>query len=145
MGTELGENGARYKRKFLLNLPIPNISNEKQKIFEILADYILFLKNDLNDSEQIANELSNFFERIADFMVYGLYFKEEMVKDGSYINEEVEKLIVPINEGSKEEKLKKIEDVYNKMKSNQTIQKALTDCQAQEIQVIENSLNKSKD
>jgi hypothetical protein len=145
MGTELGENGARYKRKFLLNLPIPNISNEKQKNFEILADYILFLKNDLNDSEQIANELSNFFERIADFMVYGLYFKEEMVKDGSYINEEVEKLIVPINEGSKEEKLKKIEDVYNKMKSNQTIQKALTDCQVQEIQVIENSLNKSKD
>jgi len=131
-----------YKLK---QFPIPDIENEKQKIFEFLSDYILFLKNDLNDSEQIANELSNFFERIADFMVYGLYFKEEMVKDGSYINEEVEKLIVPINEGSKEEKLKKIEDVYNKMKSNQTIQKALTDCQVQEIQVIEDSLNKSKD
>ncbi|WP_181248229.1 hypothetical protein [Halanaerobium saccharolyticum] len=68
-----------------------------------------------------------------------------MVKDGSYINEEIEKLIVPINESSEEQKIKKIEEVYNKMKSNPTIQKALNDCQVKEIQVIENSLKKSKD
>lgn len=127
-----------YKLK---QFPIPIIENEKQKYFEFLTDYILFLKNDLNDSEQKADELSDFFERIADFMVYGLYFKEEVVKDGSYINEEVEKLIVPINEKSKEEKIKKIEEVYNKMKSNPTIQKALTDCQVKEIKIIESSIN----
>ena len=142
---QYSDKGFLLSNQFVERIPILMDKDINSKFYYFLSEILVFLKGLLNNSEQKANELSDFFEKIADFMVYGLYFKEEMVKDGSYINEEVEKLIVAINESSKEEKIKKIEEAYNKMKSNPTIQKALNDCQVKEIQVIENSLKKSKD
>ncbi|MDN5343838.1 MAG: adenine-specific DNA-methyltransferase [Oceanotoga sp.] len=138
---QYSDKGFLLSNQFVERIPILMDKDINSKFYYFLSEILVFLKGLLNDSEQKANELSDFFEKIADFMVYGLYFKEEVVKDGSYINEEVEKLIVPINEKSKEEKIKKIEEVYNKMKSNPTIQKALTDCQVKEIKIIESSIN----
>ena len=136
--TNLVEEGqyAYGAKEKLQMVKIPDISQESQKPFEELADYILFLKD-----QKEYEELSSYFEQIADFMVYGLYFEQEMKDDGSYINDEVRRLMLPMNEteGS-EEKLKKIETVYKQMLSNRSIKKALNDCNVGEIKTIQSCI-----
>jgi len=136
--TNLVEEGqyAYGAKEKLQMVKIPVISQESQQPFEELADYILFLKN-----QKDCKELSSYFEQVADFMVYGLYFEQEMKDDGSYINDEVRRLMLPVDEteGS-EEKLKKIETVYKQMLSNRSIKKALNDCNVGEIKTIQSCI-----
>lgn len=60
-------------------LPIPKITKEAQKPFEVLVDYIMLLKTlDEPINEYVPNShIVNQFEEVLDAMVYELYFKEE--------------------------------------------------------------------
>lgn len=70
MGTELGSEGLRYKKSFLEQLPIPQISQEEQIPFEQKADLMLSLNADLQslkqnfikelEVEKIPTKLANF-------------------------------------------------------------------------------------
>ena len=63
----------------ILNIPIKKI--EDTKPFEILVDYIIYLKK-----EKKENYIIEFFERVIDIAVYELYFKEEFIsKDIEFI------------------------------------------------------------
>jgi hypothetical protein len=53
------------KLQFLELLPIPKISKEKQKPFEILVDEIMSLKEEGKDAQDLENKIDN--------MVYELY------------------------------------------------------------------------
>ncbi len=62
-------------------IPVPIISKEKQKPFENLVDYILFLK-EMSDAEQVNEYVPNShlveqFEEVIDALVYELYFEED--------------------------------------------------------------------
>ena len=131
MGTELGEKGYRYKKAFIELLPIPLISEEKQKPFIELVEMILNpqppergllnlstpLKGTATDGGSLDgdNDLDRkLYESIIDLMVYGLYFEESMKKHECYINEEITKLI--------EENPAELEKA---IKNNKIIQRAL--------------------
>jgi len=64
-GGGLGDEGFRYKKVFLINLPIPQIPTEAQKPFEILVDKIIAKKE---RGEETTAE-----EQQIDIMVYKLY------------------------------------------------------------------------
>ncbi len=79
-GGDLRGNTFRYKKAFLQELPLPIISEESQKPFEVLVDYVLYLhdgdKAAIN--EYVPNEhLAEVFEEVIDAMVFELYFKED--------------------------------------------------------------------
>jgi len=59
-GGGLGENGYRYKKKFLENLPIPKISNENNLIInqiEVLVDKIVKSKTENLTTKELENEM----------------------------------------------------------------------------------------
>ncbi len=65
----------------LNSLPIKMTSKDNQKIFEILVDYVLFLKSLRSEQkidEYVSNEhISKQFEEVIDGMVFELYFADE--------------------------------------------------------------------
>ena len=72
-GCDLSNTGYQYNKHSLENLPIPQLSSEEQKPFEILVDYILFCKTQKGlDTE------AWYFEKIIDSLVYEIYFAEEI-------------------------------------------------------------------
>lgn len=64
-GGGLGEEGYRYKKVFLENLPIPNLTKSEMQPFEKLVNQILIKKE--NDEDTTSEE------REIDVMVYKLY------------------------------------------------------------------------
>ena len=74
-GAILGNKGYQYNKHALEKLPIPQISKELQKPFEILIDIIqeLVSKDD---------NRAKFFEKVIDVMVYELYFEKELKEEG---------------------------------------------------------------
>jgi hypothetical protein len=91
-GGDLRGNTFRYKKVFLENLPIPRISSESQKPFEILVDCILFAKEHHMESE------ASTLESVIDGMVYDLYFEEEMKKANCYITDRIKEVIKPFKD-----------------------------------------------
>jgi len=82
-GTTLANGFFRFKPDYLKSFPMPKIDDIKQtKPFEILVDYMFFLRN-LEHSEQsfdnyVSNEhIINSFDEVIDAMVFELYFKNE--------------------------------------------------------------------
>ncbi|NLK63414.1 MAG: hypothetical protein GX287_08205 [Fusobacteria bacterium] len=151
-------------------LPIPKLSTEKQKPFETLVDYIIYLKE---NAEKYQNtdlfSADKLFERVIDFMVYGLYFENEMKADGTYINDEVAPILFSVSPLKGETKVQdigqekehkneakksphyqggdleggleqQIRTVYNAFKNNKLIMKALTFCNVEEVKIIEESI-----
>lgn len=81
IGTDLGIDGGRYFKQFVELFPIPQLSEEKRKPFEVLADYLILLNDPNTPSimEHASNEMiSQQFEEVLNMMVYELYFKEHM-------------------------------------------------------------------
>ena len=72
------------------NFPIPIVSKVEQKTFEIIVDYVIYIKKHLNNTNidnYVSNKhISKQFEDVIDAMVFELYFKEEFIsKDIEFI------------------------------------------------------------
>jgi len=78
-GGGLGDEGFRYKKAFLENLPIPPITPQNQHIADQivqLVDQILSIKNQGPDAD------TSHLEREIDRLVYELYdLTEEEIKE----------------------------------------------------------------
>lgn len=75
----------RYIKQYVEQLPIPQITQERRRPFEILVDYVLLL-NELGDKNPINEHVPNkhiaeVFEEVIDAMVMELYFKEEFERE----------------------------------------------------------------
>lgn len=80
----------RYTKQYVEQIPIPQISEQEQKPFIKIVDYILVLKNHDHNIEA-RNALSH-FESILETMVYELYFEELVKKKGLELIKWIEKL-----------------------------------------------------
>ena len=69
-GKMQGDN-YQVDKEPILNIPIKKI--EDTKPFEILVDFIIYLKENKKETY-----ITEFFERVIDIAVYELYFKEEL-------------------------------------------------------------------
>ncbi len=152
---------------FFETVPIPQISEEEQKPFEILVNYIMFLKENQKDENDKSpntwydikidrNEVKltvDLFERIIDLMVYGLYFEKEMKEKNVYINDEVKEILnkeyklMVIRELSKKDKnisnsdfintREKIQQIFVEFTMNKKISVARIFNDVEEIKIIE--------
>ncbi|MBL0047512.1 MAG: Eco57I restriction-modification methylase domain-containing protein [Bacteroidetes bacterium] len=88
-----GKGNIDINPEYLKNIPIAKVSIEKQKVFEAIIDFILFLKeNETPFHQSISNNLLvKQFEEIIDGMVLELYFGEEMKTKKVSVVELVEK------------------------------------------------------
>jgi hypothetical protein len=71
----------RYTKQYVENIIIPHLIREEQQPFEVLVDYILFLKsqNFTNSQDKI---MSYYFEHIIDLAVFEVFFPDAMHKIG---------------------------------------------------------------
>lgn len=71
-----------FKTNYLTPFPLPDVKEiNSYSTFEILCEYVLYLKNSINDniSTKAENEhIAHFFEDIIDGCVFELYFKQHM-------------------------------------------------------------------
>jgi type I restriction-modification system DNA methylase subunit len=115
-------------KKFVVDkIPIPEIPKAEMKPFEILVDYITFIKK---YQERISpytpnDHMAANFEELVDACVYELYFKEHMEEKGLTVLKEVTELLKPIDhldEKTQPEKIIKIINaVYDEYKSTDNI------------------------
>jgi NOL1/NOP2/fmu family ribosome biogenesis protein len=112
--AESGVGTNRWKKIYVEQLPIIQISKEAQKPFEILVDYVMFAK------ENEMNIEASYFESVIDGLVYDLYFEEEMKKGDCFITEEVTKVIKELNPTQEY-----IKDMYKLFKNNRDIQRGI--------------------
>lgn len=127
VATHSGVGTNRWEKTYVEQIPIPEILKAEMKPFEILVDYITFIKK---YSERISpytpNEhMAANFEELVDACVYELYFKEHMEEKGLTVLNEVNQLLKPIdhlNEKTKEDKIVKIINaVYDEYKSTDNV------------------------
>ena len=81
ISTSSGMGTNRWLKYKIEQLPIKESSSEKQKLFENLVDYILFLK-ETESAEQVNEYVPNShlveqFETVIDALVYELYFEDD--------------------------------------------------------------------
>jgi len=108
-GGDLRGNTFRYKKVFLENLPIINLSGEGKICFECLVDYLqLCIPQD--QKLQAA-----YFEQLIDGLVYELYFPEELKKAGKEILPHLGQLSPLTDSMNKEKKLAVIESEFDRL------------------------------
>ena len=79
ISTSSGMGTNMWKKYKIEQLPIKNISKEQQKPFEILVDYILWLKSNENVLTETSDKImAGYFEQMINGLVYELYFEEAM-------------------------------------------------------------------
>jgi len=78
-GGGLGNTGFRYKKVFLENIPIPNISIEEQQPFIKIADQILTHKSEGKDTTALEQEIDNLV-----YKLYELSYDEVKVIDPEF-------------------------------------------------------------
>jgi hypothetical protein len=117
----------QWKKFMVEEIPIPEIPKAEMKPFEILVDYITFIKK---YSERISpytpnDHMAANFEELVDACVYELYFKEHMEEKGLTVLKEVNELLKPIDhldEKTQADKIVKIINaVYDEYKSTDNI------------------------
>ena len=81
-GTTMANGFFRFKPDYINPFPLPKIENiEDTKPFEILVDYVMFLKalpNEQKIDEYVSNKhITKQLEEVIDAMVFELYFVDE--------------------------------------------------------------------
>lgn len=101
----------------LLNIPIKNIKETKP--FEILIDYIIFLKKQDLKPLGINYELMPvYFEQVIDGMIYELYFEEILKEADKDIIQYLGKFPEIKNLSTDKEKIKVIEKIFDRLYDN---------------------------
>ena len=115
ISSTLGNWGNRAFKIFIEQLPIPQIPKEKQKPFEILVDYIIFLKSEKKDLDPyISNEnlVKLYFEEVLDAMVLELYFENEFKSKNIEFIKYVSHYFKPIEDLEDNKKIEIIKNSY---------------------------------
>ncbi len=107
----------KWEKVYIEQIPIPEISKAEMRPFEVLVDYITFIKKqEARISPYTPNEhMAANFEEIVDACVYELFFREHMQEKGITVIKEVKQLLQPIHELDEVTQTKKIMSIINKV------------------------------
>jgi len=108
-GGDLRGNTFRYKKSFLMNLPIIRAMAQERKSIEHLVDGIQILNQENKKLESV------FFEQLIDGLVYELYFPDEIKATGKEILLHIGKLEPLTGEMDDEEKLAVIQREFDRL------------------------------
>jgi hypothetical protein len=128
----------KSKNQVLKDFPIPKTSQIKLQIFNLIIDYIIHLKNQVND------KMSFYFEQLIDGMVYELYFEREIMQAGCDVLKNLDDLPEINDEMTDEEKMNIITKVFNKLYDKESpVRKNLFFMDSvEEVAIIKKSLEK---
>ena len=99
IGAKLGDKGLEMSKIFVETIPIPKISQDKQKPFEILVDYIQYTKE-----KKLESSLSEYLEEVIDKMVLDLYFEDLSKKHQVYALEALSEIVLQFEKKAINEK-----------------------------------------
>lgn len=106
----------KWEKIYVEQIPIPEIPESEMRPFEILVDYITFIKKDdtrrINPYTTNAHMATN-FEELLDACVYELYFGEHMRERGIAVLDDVRQLLRPIDQFDEETEADKIAEAIN--------------------------------
>jgi len=115
--TSSGMGTNRWKKAYVENIPIPEISKSDMRPFEILVDYITYIKK----QEQIISpytpnsHMATNFEELVDACVYELYFGEHMKEKEIDVLQFVTPLLEPIDHLNEETEKQAIDAILNRV------------------------------
>ncbi len=134
IATSSGVGTNMWKKVYIEQIPIPEIPKSEMRAFEILVDYITFIKKyTARISPYTPNDhMATNFEELVDACVYELYFNEHMEEKGLTVLKEVNQLLQSIDhldEKTQADKIVKIINaVYDEYKStNNVIRRRILD------------------
>lgn len=115
--TSSGVGTNMWKKTYVEQIPIPEIHKPEMRPFEILVDYVTFIKKyDDRISPYTPNDhMAANFEEIIDACVYELYFKEHMQEKEITVIKEVTELLKPIDNLDEITQAKNIISIINKV------------------------------
>ncbi|MDD3356830.1 MAG: TaqI-like C-terminal specificity domain-containing protein [Dysgonamonadaceae bacterium] len=130
--------GGAYTLKKATIEELPIVISKNTSIFEVIVDYILFLKSQSTDT------MSFYFEQLIDGMVYELYFENEIKQADCDILKYLNDLPEIKDEMENEEKMKIISKVFNKLYDKESpVRKNLFFMDSvEEVAIIKKSLEK---
>ncbi|MBF8275272.1 MAG: hypothetical protein HW390_345 [Candidatus Brocadiaceae bacterium] len=107
--TDLANGFLQALLQYQVQIPVPQIPSNKQLLFEILVDCILFCK------ERNLKQESDLFESVIDGMVYELYFLDEIKATNGEVLKHIAKLPEFKDDWNDEKKLAVIEKIYKEL------------------------------
>lgn len=115
--TSSGMGTNRWKKAYVENIPIPEIPKPEMQPFEILVDYVTFIKKyeDRISPYTPNDHIAANFEELIDACVYELYFKEHMEEKEITVIKEVSELLQPIGGLDEKTQATKIISIINKV------------------------------
>ena len=115
--TSSGVGTNRWKKAYIENIPIPEIPKSEMRPFEILVDYVTFIKKyeDRISPYTPNDHMAANFEELIDACVYELYFKEHMQEKEITVIKEVSELLQPIDHLDEKIQATKIISIINKV------------------------------
>ncbi len=119
-GGDLRGNTFRYKKTFLEPLPVPELDEDRRRLFEILVDCVQFARSQAmtQEAEQI--------EAVIDGLVYDLYFAQEMRTANCFITERIQTVLQPFNQNDSDGfKNEYIQTLCTFFRNDKTIRHAL--------------------
>lgn len=141
--TSSGVGTNMWKKTYVEQIPIPEISKSEMRPFEILVDYVTFIKK---QEERISpytpnDHMAANFEEIIDACVYELYFKEHMKEKEITVINEVTELLKPIDNIDEKTQAKKIISIINKVydeykSTDNTIRRRILDFPVKSADII---------
>lgn len=105
----------KWEKIYVEQIPIPQLPKPEMRPFEILVDYVTFIKKyEDHISPYTPNEhMAANFEELIDACVYELYFKEHMQEKEITVIEQVSALLKPIDRLNETDDAKKIVSIIN--------------------------------
>jgi hypothetical protein len=125
--TSSGVGTNMWKKTYVEQIPIPEVSKPEMRPFEILVDYVTFIKK---QEERISpytpnDHMAANFEEIIDACVYELYFGKHMHEKEISVISEVTALLKPIDNLDEKTQEKKvfsiINNIYDEYKSTENV------------------------
>jgi type I restriction-modification system DNA methylase subunit len=108
-GGDLRGETFRYKKVFILSLPVINPENIQNVFFETLVDYVQHAKRNAQTLQ------SAFFEQLIDALVYELYFPDDLQVAGKDVLRHLGELAPITDEMSEEAKLAVIQRQFDRL------------------------------
>ena len=126
----------RYTKQYVEQIPIPVLSKTRQTPYELLVDYVILSKTQIDDL------VFKFFEQLLDAIVFELYFSEELKSASKEILKHLEDLKPITDAMSEEEKLAIIQSEFERLYDpNHPVRYAIETLDSiEEVRIIKESL-----
>ena len=127
IATSSGVGTNRWIRSYVEQIPVPEIPKPAMRPFEILVDYVTFIKKyeDRISPYTPNDHIAANFEELIDACVFELFFAEHMQEKEITVIEEVNEILQPIYNLDEKTQAKEIvgiiNNVYDKYKSTDNI------------------------